>query len=65
MNCEYRGDRISCPIKTIQETKFYLVFNGYAHLIPNSLLFKAFGNETHKYYNFQTSFQIEYISIDS
>ena len=65
MGCAYTYSSIICPIKKIEATKFYLVFNGYAHLIPNSLLYSSFGNETHKYCNFQFSSEIEYISIDS
>ena len=65
MDCTFSFSYIICPIKKIETTKFYLVFNGYTHLIPNSLLYRSFGNETHKYCNFQFSYEIEYIYIDS
>ena len=65
MNCEYRGDRISCPIKTIQETKFYLVFNGYAHLIPGNLLFHYTDKRSYSTCSFEFTTKIDYIKIDS
>ena len=67
MDCEFSSSSsyIKCPNTKIETTKFYLVFNGYAHLIPNSLLFSSSVNETHKYCTFQFSSNIDYISIDS
>ena len=65
MDCEFSFSYIICPINKINTTKFYLVFNGYAHFIPSSLLFSNSGNETHKYSTFCFSSEIDYISIDS
>ena len=66
MDCEFSSSSyIKCPKTKIETTKFYLVFNGYAHLIPNSLLFYSSVNETHKYCTFQFTSDINYISIDS
>lgn len=64
LNCKFKGDDIICPIKKLEANKFYFVFNGYAHYIPNSILFYK-GNETHQYCRFQFSSEIDYISIDS
>ena len=66
MDCEFSSlSYIKCPVSKINSTKFYLVFNGYAHLIPSSSLFSNSGNDTHKYSNFKFSSEIDYISIDS
>ena len=65
MDCEFSLSYIKCPVNKINTTKFYFVFNGYAHYIPSSLLFSNSGNETHKYSHFKFSSEIEYISIDS
>ena len=65
MNCEFSNKYIECPKNKIETTKFYFVFNGYAHLIPSSLLFLSTGNETHRFCSFQFSSEIDYISIDS
>ena len=64
MNCEFKQDDIICPINKIKANKIYFVFNGFAHYIPNSLLFYG-GNETHQYWRFEFSSKIDYISIDS
>ena len=64
MNCEFKQDDIICPINKIKANKIYFVFNGFAHYIPNSLLFYG-GNETHQYCRFEFSSKIDYISIDS
>ena len=63
LNCEYDYKFIVCP-NSVKAKKFYLVFNGYAHFIPSSLLYKE-KNETHLYSNFEFSSEIDYISIDS
>ena len=65
MKCEFSYSYIECPIDKIESTKIYFVFNGYAHLIPSSLLFLSSGNETHRFCSFKFSSEIDYISIDS
>jgi hypothetical protein len=45
--------------------KLYFVFNGYAHLISNNLIFHKGTDEEYLYANFEFSNEIEYISIDS
>ena len=64
LNCEFKEDDILCPNNKIEENKFYFIFNGYAHYIPNSILFYS-RNETHKNCRFEFSSKIDYISIDS
>ncbi len=63
MDCEIKYYMI-CPLEKIKESKIYFVFNGYAHLIPNSLFFLN-GNGTHNYSIFEFTSEIDYISIDS
>ena len=63
MDCEIKYYMI-CPLEKIKESKIYFVFNGFAHLIPNSLLFLN-GNGTHNFSIFEFSSEIDYISIDS
>ena len=65
MDCEFSNKYIECPKNKIEITKFYFVFNGYAHFIPSTLLFLSTGNETHRFCSFQFSSEIDYISIDS
>ena len=65
MDCDITtwDHEIMCPTKKIETTKFYLVFNGYAHYIPGSLLFSGLGDKL--YCSFKFSSEVDYISIDS
>ena len=65
MDCDITtwDHEIMCPTKKIETTKFYLVFNGYAHYIPGSLLFFGLGDKL--YCSFKFSSEVDYISIDS
>lgn len=65
MDCDITtwDHEIMCPTKKIETTKFYLVFNGYAHYIPGSLLFSGLDDKL--YCSFKFSSEVDYISIDS
>jgi len=57
---------IQIHINVLQiKLKLYFVFNGYAHLISNKLLFHNGTTEGYLYANFEFSNEIEYISLDS
>ena len=63
-NCETYLHSYTCP-NSILETKFYFVFNGFAHLIPNNLLFSSSELSNVNYTNFLFTSEIDYISFDS
>ena len=66
MNCEFSNIYLTYPTEKIKQYKLYYVFNGFAHKIPNSLLFgNGNGNGTHNYSNSEFSSEIDYVSIDS
>ena len=64
-NCEVISDEYKCPIEILNKLKLYFVFNGYAHLISNNLLFHNETESKYNYTNFEFTDKIEYISLDS
>ena len=64
-NCEVMSNVYKCPIEILNNLKLYFVFNGYAHLISNHLLFHQGTESEYNYTNFRFTTEIEYISIDS
>ena len=67
MDCDITtwDHEIMCPTKKIETTKFYLVFNGYAHLIPGNLLFYYTDQRSYSTCSFEFTTKIDYIKIDS
>ncbi len=63
LNCEASLSNYKCPNKMIESFKFYFVFNGFAHLIPNSILFYTVSDLN--YTSFKFTKEIDYISLDS
>ena len=63
--CEFYSNTYKCSSDILTKLKLYFVFNGYAHLISNKLLFHNGTTEGYLYANFEFSNEIEYISLDS
>ena len=63
--CETILESYKCPFKMLESIKFYFVFNGFAHLIPNNLLFHSGLDEDFNYTNFDFTSRIDYISLDN
>ena len=49
----------------MNKLKLYFVFNGYAHLISNNLIFHQGTESKYNYTNFKFINQVEYISFDN
>ena len=64
-NCESFSNSYRCPTEMLDKIKLYFVFNGYAHLISNNLIFHIGTDNNYNYSNFDFTENIEYISIDS
>ena len=64
-NCEFFSNTYKCSSDILTKLKLYFVFNGYAHLILNNLIFHEGTEEGYLYANFEFTNSIEYISIDS
>ena len=63
--CEFYSNTYKCSSDILTKLKLYFVFNGYAHLISNNLIFHKGTEEEYLYANFEFSNEIEYISLDS
>ena len=63
--CEFYSNTYKCSSDILTKLKLYFVFNGYAHLISNNLIFHNGTSEGYLYANFEFSNEIEYISLDS
>ena len=63
--CEFYSNTYKCSSDILTKLKLYFVFNGYAHLISNKLIFHNGTSEEYLYANFQFTNKIDYISLDS
>ena len=63
--CEFFSYTYKCSSDILTRLKLYFVFNGYAHLISNNLIFHNGTDEGYLYANFEFTNNIDYISLDS
>ena len=63
--CEFFSNTYKCSSDILTRLKLYFVFNGYAHLISNNLIFHNGTDEGYLYANFEFTNNIDYISLDS
>ena len=63
--CEFYSSTYKCSSDILTKLKLYFVFNGYAHLVSNNLIFHKGTDEGYLFANFEFTNTIEYISLDS